>query len=141
VAKSANKTVQTVVDPADFIASVQDASQRADAHRLVAIMEKHSGHPPKMWGPSIIGFGQYHYRYESGREGDMCRIGFSPRKGQTVIYLLDGYQDHGPQLARLGKHKIGKSCLYIKRLSDIHETVLEEMITGSLAYMASRYPD
>lgn len=141
MAKSANKTVQTVVDPADFIASVQDDSQRADAHRLVAIMEKRSGHPPKMWGPSIIGFGQYHYRYESGREGDMCRIGFSPRKGQTVIYLLDGYQDHGPQLARLGKHKIGKSCLYIKRLSDIDETVLEEMIQGSLDYMASHYPD
>lgn len=141
MAKSANKTVQTVVDPADFIASVQDAGQRADAQRLVALMERMSGHPAKMWGPSIVGFGQYHYRYESGREGDMCRIGFSPRKGQTVIYMLDGYQDHGPQLARLGKHKIGKSCLYIKRLSDIDETVLEEMIQGSLDYMASRYPD
>lgn len=141
MAKSANKTVETVVDPADFIASVQDVGQRADAQRLVALMERMSGHPAKMWGPSIVGFGQYHYRYESGREGDMCRIGFSPRKGQTVIYMLDGYQDHGPQLARLGKHKIGKSCLYIKRLSDIDETVLEEMIQGSLDYMASRYPD
>ena len=123
-----------------FIEAVADEKQRADAHAITAMMARLSGEPPKMWGPSIIGFGQYHYKYDSGREGDSLRIGFSPRKGQTVLYMMDGYDGRTDQLARLGKHKIGKSCLYIKRLSDIDMTVLEAMAAGSLDYMAKQYP-
>lgn len=135
-----NKTVETSADVAAFVASVADPAQRDDAETLMEMMSRASGEPPKMWGPSIIGFGSYHYKYESGREGDSLRIGFSPRKGQTVVYLNDGYADRADQLARLGKHKIGKSCLYIKHLSDIDPAVLGEMIEGSLAYMAAEYP-
>jgi hypothetical protein len=135
-----NKTQETAVRVGDFLETVPDEAQRADARTIIAMMERLSGEPPRMWGPSIIGFGRYHYKYESGREGDMARIGFSPRKGQTVVYLVDGYGDRADQLTRLGRHKIGKSCLYIKRLSDIDVTVLEEMVVGSLAYMAKKYP-
>jgi Domain of unknown function (DU1801) len=136
----ANKTVTTDAEVVAFVAAVADPGQRADAETLIDMMSSATGHPPKMWGASIIGFDSYHYKYGSGREGDSLRIGFSPRKGQTVLYLMDGYQDHGAQLARLGKHKIGKSCLYIKRLSDIDRAVLNEMIEGSLTAMRERYP-
>lgn len=140
MAKTENKTQSTAVSPMAFIDSVADPVQRADAHVICATMARLSGEAPAMWGPSIIGFGRYHYRYDSGREGEMCRIGFSPRKGQTVLYMLDGHDNHAEQLARLGKHSTGKSCLYVKRLSDIDISVLEEMITGSLAWMAQKYP-
>jgi Domain of unknown function (DU1801) len=136
----ANKTVTTDAEVVAFVAAVADPGQRADAETLIDMMSSATGHPPKMWGASIIGFDRYHYKYDSGREGDSLRIGFSPRKGQTVLYLMDGYQDHGAQLARLGKHKTGKSCLYIKRLSDIDRAVLNEMIEGSLTAMRERYP-
>jgi Domain of unknown function (DU1801) len=140
VSMAENKTQATTADVTAFIAGVADNGQRADAHALCAMMTRLSGEPPKMWGPSIIGFGSYHYKYDSGREGNAPRIGFSPRKGQTVLYLIDGYSQRAEQLARLGKHKTGKSCLYVKRLSDIDIGVLEEMIVGSLAYMAEKYP-
>jgi Domain of unknown function (DU1801) len=140
VAKSENKTKATEVSVDAFIASVTDPNQRADADNIRAVMERLSGEPAMMWGPTIIGFGSYHYVYDSGREGDMCRIGFSPRKGQTVLYLVDGFEGHAELMARLGKHKTGKSCLYVKRLSDIDETVLEELCKRSLAYMAEKYP-
>jgi hypothetical protein len=141
MAKSENKTKAVDSDPIAFIDAVKDPDQRADAHAISALMSRLSGEPPTLWGPSIIGFGRYRYRYDSGREGEMCRIGFSPRVGQTVLYLLDGHGERSDQLARLGKHKTGKSCLYIKRLSDIDVGVLAEMIGGSLAYMACKYPD
>lgn len=140
MAKSENKTKATEVSVDAFIASVADADQRTDAEKIRALMERLSGEPATMWGPSIIGFGTYHYKYESGREGDMCRIGFSPRKGQTVLYLIDGFEGQSDLMARLGKHKTGKSCLYIKRLSDIDEAVLEELCVRSLQYMAEKYP-
>ncbi len=140
MAKSENKTKATEVSVDAFIASVADANQRTDAEKIRALMERLSGEPAKMWGPSIIGFGSYHYKYESGREGDMCRIGFSPRKGQTVLYLIDGFEGQSDLMERLGKHKTGKSCLYVKRLSDIDETVLEELCVCSLQYMAEKYP-
>jgi len=139
--QSANKTVATANDVDAFVAAVADPAQREDALTLIAMMAQASGEPPRMWGPSIIGFGSYHYRYESGREGDSLRIGFSPRKGQTVIYMMDGYEQHSELLARLGKHKLGKACLYVKRLSDIDQAVLGEMVASSLAYMAAKYPD
>jgi Domain of unknown function (DU1801) len=141
MAANANKTVATEADVSAFIEAVGDETQREDARTLCTLMTRLSGEPPRLWGPSIIGFGSYRYRYESGREGEMCRIGFSPRKGQTVIYLVDGYEQQQDHLARLGKHKLGKSCLYVKRLSDINVETLEAMVTASLTVMAAKYPD
>jgi Domain of unknown function (DU1801) len=137
---AANKTQATDAEVSAFLDGVADANQRADADVIIAFMQTASGEPPRMWGPSIIGFGSYHYRYDSGREGDMCRIGFSPRKGQTVIYIVDGFPGHADLLARLGKHKTGKACLYVKRLADIDVAVLGELVTASLAEMDRRYP-
>ncbi len=139
--KAEIKTKPTQVDVTTFINAVADEKQRADAHKLVDIMTQLSGYPAKMWGPSIIGFGQYHYKYDSGREGDMARIGFSPRKGQTVLYITDGFAGHADLMAKLGKYKTGKSCLYIKRLSDVDEAVLEQLCAASLKYMDSKYPE
>ncbi len=139
--KEENKTQATVARVEDFVTGIADENQRADARSLIAMMTRLSGEPATMWGPSIIGFGRYHYRYDSGREGEMCRIGFSPRKGQTVLYLIDGFEGHAELMAKLGKHKTGKSCLYVKRLSDIDLVVLEDMCRASLAYMAAKYPE
>ena len=133
------KTKPTTVSVEEFIAAVPHPGRREDARALVRLMAEISGEPAVMWGPSIIGFGRYHYRYDSGRTGEACRIGFSPRKGQTVLYLLDGHGHRAAELARLGKHKTGKSCLYIKRLSDIDQTVLDKIIASSLAFMAQKY--
>lgn len=141
MAKSEAKTKPTTISVDRFIEAVADPAQRDDARKIVAMMERLSGHEATMWGPSIIGFGSYHYKYDSGREGDMCRIGFSPRKGQTVLYIVDGFEGHSDLMARLGKYKTGKSCLYIKRLSDVDEGVLEQLCTESLEFMAAKYPD
>jgi hypothetical protein len=139
--KAENKTQATVTRVEDFVTGIADENQRADARSLIAMMTRLSGEPATMWGPSIIGFGRYRYRYDSGREGEMCRIGFSPRKGQTVLYLIDGFEGHAEVMSKLGKHKTGKSCLYVKRLSDINLVVLEDMCRSSLAYMAAKYPE
>lgn len=128
----ANKTIETDADVAAFVSRVADAGQRADADTLIALMSQASGEPPKMWGPSIIGFGTHHYRYESGREGDTMRIGFSPRKGQTVLYALSGAASFEANLTKLGKHKTGKGCLYIKRLVDVDIGILGDMIDDAL---------
>ena len=138
---SQNKTRPTEVSPADFIASVDHPVRRADAQVLLEMMTRITGEQPKMWGPSIIGFGQYHYRYESGREGDFMRTGFSPRKSNMVVYILPGYTDFSAILDRLGKHKLGKSCLYINKLDDVDLDVLEELIRAGLADMAEKYPE
>lgn len=130
----ANKTVPTEIDPADFVAAVEHDVRRADAEVLLELMERVTGCPPKMWGPSIIGYDQYHYVYESGREGDFLKVGFSPRKANMVLYLLPGYDAAGEMLDRLGKHKIGKSCLYVNKLADIDLAVLEELIVSALAH-------
>lgn len=135
-----NKTKATEVSVDAFIDAVENDTRREDARVLKALLERKTGEPAKMWGPSIIGFGSYHYEYESGREGDMCRIGFSPRKAELVAYFLSGYDEEGDLLARLGKHRIGKSCLYIKKLADVDMGVLEEMVDRSLAYMDAKYP-
>ncbi len=135
-----NKTRPTVASVAGFLAQVEPESRREDARRIAAMMESLSGEPPRMWGPAIIGFGSYHYRYESGREGDAPRIGFSPRKGALVLYLVDGFPRHAELLARLGRHQTGKSCLYIKALADIDMEALEALVRGSIAWMDDRYP-
>ncbi len=132
-----NKTKPTKVSVAEFVGALTDQARRADAKALVKLMQGASGEKPKMWGPSIIGFGSYHYRYESGREGDMPLIGFSPRKAATVLYGL-GAGESKALLAKLGKHTTGKGCLYIKKLADVDVRVLEEMIAKSLAATRAR---
>lgn len=134
------KTKPMPVSVADFLDTVENPVRRAEGKTVCAIMAQITGEEPRMWGPSIIGFGSYHYKYDSGHEGTSCRIGFSPRKSKLVLYILSGSEGEAEQLARLGKHKTGKSCLYIKQLSDIDEAVLREMIAGSLACMNDRYP-
>ncbi len=134
------KTKPTPGDVAAFIEAVENSVRRADAQTVCAMLERISGESPKMWGASIIGFGSYHYRYDSGHEGDMCRLGFSPRKAQLVLYVLSDTPDEAEKLARLGKHKTGKSCLYINKLDDVDMAVLEEIARDALAYMNARYP-
>ncbi|WP_298398148.1 DUF1801 domain-containing protein [Sphingobium sp.] len=133
----ANKTVETDVAVEDFLARVEPAERQADGRAVAALMAGLSGEPPHMWGPSIIGFGRYHYRYDSGRKGDMCRIGFSPRKAELVFYLA-GLDD--ADFTPLGKYRRGKGCLYVKRLSGIDMAVLERLIVQSLAHMDEVYP-
>jgi hypothetical protein len=128
-----NKTVETKASVTDFVASIADDGQRADAKALIKLFAAVSGEKAKMWGPSIIGFGSRHYRYDSGCEGDICRIGFSPRKGQTVLYLSLDLSQQATVLARLGNHKTGKGCLYVKRLADVDAGVLEELARTALA--------
>ena len=135
----ANKTQPTEVDPGEFIAAIEHDTRRSDAETLLALMGRLTGYEAKMWGPTIIGFGRYHYVYESGREGDWMMVGFSPRKANQVIYLMPGYLDLDDQLARLGKHKIGKSCLYINRLADVDLSVLEEMVQHALDVLHQNY--
>lgn len=134
------KTKPTEISVADFIDSVESPVRRDEAKIVCAMLQRITGEPPKMWGPSIIGFGSYHYRYDSGHEGTMCRLGFSPRKAQLVLYILTGAAGEHEQLAKLGKHKTGKSCLYINRLADIDIAVLEGMARDALAYMNAKYP-
>ncbi len=134
-----NKTKPTTVKPKDFIAAVDHETRRSDAEVLHEMLGRVSGYEAKMWGPSIIGFGRYHYVYESGREGDSMVVGFSPRKANQVIYLMPGYEDLTDMLGRLGKHKIGKACLYINKLADIDVSVLEEMVVHSVEVMERTY--
>jgi hypothetical protein len=136
---SENKTKPTKLSVAAFIDAITDPSRRADAKALVKLMKRAAGEKPQMWGPSIIGFGSYHYRYDSGREGDMPLIGFSPRKPATVLYNTPGSSDSKVLLAKLGKHTTGKGCLYIKKLTDVDQKVLETMIVKSVAAMRARY--
>lgn len=136
-----NKT-QPTTEPVDgFLARIGDDGRRADAEALRAMMERLSGQPAAMWGPSIVGFGEYRYRYDSGREGRMARIGFSPRAKELVVYILDGFEGRADLLARLGRHRTGKSCLYIRRLADVDGGVLEELAARSLERMRERYPE
>ena len=138
---SENKTQPTDVRAEDVIAAVEHEGRRKDAETLLAMMRRITGEEPVMWGPAIIGFGRYHYKYESGREGDFMRTGFSARKTSLVVYIMPGYTDFSAILARLGKHKLGKSCLYINKLADVDLDVLEELIRAGLADMAEKYPE
>lgn len=132
MAKSTNKTMPADVDPKDFIATVEDDVRRADAWRLLEIHREETGEEPYMYGSSIIGFGSYHYKYESGREGDAPAASFSPRKAHQVLYLVGGYEDVYPDLLdRLGPYKGGKACLYIKQLDAVDEDVLRQLIRDS----------
>ncbi len=133
-----NKTKVTAVSPAAFIKQV-DERRRKDCQELMALMRDVTGHPPKMWGSSIVGFGQYHYTYESGREGDILMTGFSPRKQNLVLYLGPGIEN-ASLMARLGKHKAGKGCLYLNKLDDVDRTVPWTLLEESVAIMRKRHP-
>lgn len=128
----ANKTQPHDLNPEDFIRTVEPPRRREDGLVLLDLFKRVTGYQPVMWGPSIIGYGRYHYRYDSGREGDFLATGFSPRKVSLSIYIMPGYQDYSEILSRLGKHKIGKSCLYVNKLADIDLGVLEELIGTGL---------
>jgi hypothetical protein len=134
------KTQRNNASVHDFLANVEPARRREDAAVLLALMQELSGEEAAMWGPSIVGFGQYHYRYESGREGDWCRIGFSPRKSSLSLYIMNGFSDYEELLADLGKHKLGKSCLYINKLADVDLEVLRQLVSASLRFMEEKYP-
>lgn len=134
-----NKTKPTDANVSAFLGAIEDERRREDSQTLLALMGRVTGKPAVMWGTSIVGFDTYHYRYESGREGDWAVTGFSPRKGDISIYLAAGSADQADLLARLGRHKMGKACLYIRRLSDIDLAVLEQLIAASVAEVKQRY--
>ena len=127
MAKATLKTTATTGSVDAFIAK-QPAEIAADCRTIIALMKKATGEEPKLWGPSIVGFGKYAYKYESGREGEWMLTGFSPRKANLTLYILSGLDGAGAQLAKLGKHTTGNSCLHIKRLSDVDLKVLEQLI-------------
>lgn len=127
------KTTPTSVSVGTFLAGIADAAKRADAEEIARMLGEITGVEAKMWGPSIVGFGQYHYKYDSGHEGDMCLAGFSPRKDAMTVYLVPGYQMDTELMGRLGKFRTGKSCLYFKRLSDVDRDVLRELMERSVA--------
>ena len=138
---SANKTKQTTKSPANFVAALEHKARREDAETLLKWFGDVTGLKPIMWGPSIIGYGRYHYKYESGREGDSMLTGFSPRKSAMSLYILPGYRFGAMQqnLLRLGKHKVGKSCLYINKISDVDMDVLREIVQHGLVHMRENY--
>ena len=128
-----NKTKPTQVSASAFIDAITDETKRADAKALVKLMQSATGEEPKMWGPSIIGFGSCPYKYESGREGVMPLAGFSPRKAATVVYDMTGFGESEALRAKLGKHTTGRSCIYIKKLADVDQKVLQKLILKSVA--------
>jgi len=136
---SENKTKATEGGAEEYIAGIADKSRQKDCEALVKLMTKVTKQKPKIWGTSIVGFGSYHYRYESGREGDSCLVGFSSRKGDISVYGLASSPDHGEPSAGIGKHKMGKGCLYIRKLSDIDLNVLEQLVAGSFAERKRQY--
>ena len=133
------KTKPTKVSVKKFLNSVKDEQMREDSFKVLEMMQKITSDEPKMWGPSIVGFGKYHYKYESGHEGDMCITGFSPRKNALTIYILPGFLKYDPLMKKLGKYKTGVSCLYIKKLKDIDMKVLKDLISESVKYMKQKY--
>lgn len=134
-----NKTIPNKNDVAIFLNNIIDEQKRKDAFELLNIMKEITNEEPKMWGSSIVGFGEYHYRYESGREGDMFLSGFSPRKQNITIYIVSGLERYDAILQRIGRHKIGKSCFYVKKLNDIDNKLLAEMIIDSVSRIKQKY--
>jgi len=133
------KTKQNKASVATFLGAIEDRQQRSDARKLSAMMRAATGSRAKMWGASIVGFGSYHYKYASGHEGDCFIAGYSPRKQNLSIYVMAGFSGCDKLMTKLGKHKTGKSCLYIKRLADVDEAVLQKLIDRSVMYMQSKY--
>jgi len=134
-----NKTRPSKVSVVAFLNAIDDMRKKADAKKVAAMMRKATGCRAKMWGASIVGFGQYHYKYASGREGDWALTGFSPRKQNLAVYIMPGFKPFDSLMKKLGKHKTGKSCLYLKTLDDVDESVLEKLIHQSVKLMRKRY--
>lgn len=134
-----NKTKPTSASVSEFVRAIDDPRMRADARKVAAMMRRATGKRAKMWGSSIVGYGTYHYRYDSGREGDFMLTGYSPRKQALTVYILAGFKRFEPLMKKLGKYKTGKSCLYIRQLADVDEAVLEQLIAESVRYMRANY--
>lgn len=134
-----NKTQPNDSNVNVFLDSIAEDKKRADSFKLLKIMQEITSESPKMWGSSIIGFGNYHYKYESGREGDFFIVGFSPRKQNLTLYIMPGFERYEKLMADLGKYKTGKSCLYIKSLDDVDMKILKELISNSVSYMNKKY--
>lgn len=141
MAGTENKTQRNAGSVDAFLKAVTDDGRREDAMALREMLERLSGEPASMWGPSIVGVGSYRYKYESGREGTMARVSYSPRAKELALYVPGGFPRYDTLLKKLGKHRTGKSCLYVKRLCEIDRDVLEELIAASLQFMRERYPD
>lgn len=139
MAKNQNKTVENEGDVLAFIHSVDNEKRKKDALKILEIMSEITRLDPKMWGPSIIGFGNYHYKYESGREGDFFKVGFSPRKQNTSLYIMGGFNRYDDLMSKLGKYKTGKSCLYVNKLEDIDLDILRNLIKESFSFMTEKY--
>lgn len=139
MAKYQAKTTETENSVAAFIKKIPDAQRQKDARTIVEIMENQSGFPAKMWGPAIIGFGSYHYVYDSGHEGDAPLVGFSPRKNEFALYLSSSFDKREELLQQFGKHKTAKACVYIKKIEDIKLDVLKKMITASVKHIKAKY--
>ena len=139
MSQAQNKTVPNSHSVDAFLQTVDDEKKRADCFRILDMMGEITGEPPVMWGGSIVGFGTYHYKYESGREGDMLMTGFSPRKSNLTLYIMPGFGRYAELMDKLGKYKTGKSCLYIKRLADVDEAVLRELVDEGYRYMTEKY--
>ncbi len=135
-----NKTVPTSDDVDVFLNTVADEKKRKDCYSMMEALKTLTGLEPHMWGPSIVGFGSYHYKYESGHEGDAPIVGFSPRKEAIVVYLLPEFEGRAALLSQLGKYKAGKSCIYIKKLEDINVAILKEMVEASIKDLKKLYP-
>jgi hypothetical protein len=131
------KTQKTNASVPAFLKSIADDDRRKDCQTLVRIMKRAVGAEPKMWGSSIVGFGHYHYKYASGRENDWFLAGFSPRKQDLTLYIMAGFDRYDALMAKLGKHRTGKSCLYLKRLADVDVAVLEDLISTSVEHMTA----
>jgi hypothetical protein len=136
-----NKTTETISSVADFINGVKDQTKRKDSFALIELIKKQTGFIPKMWGPSIIGFGSYHYKYDSGREGDSPLVGFSPRASALAFYLSGHFDKREELLEKLGKYKTNKGCIYIKKLDDIKIEILQKMITNHINHIKKMHPD
>jgi hypothetical protein len=136
---SQNKTQPTGQSAEAFLNTVDNDKRRQDAFEVLQMMQEITGKDPVMWGDSIIGFDQYHYTYDSGREGDFLIVGFSPRKTALTLYLSSGFARYDELMSKLGKYKTGKSCLYIKKLEDVNREVLTELISQSVQYMRKKY--
>jgi len=135
-----NKTTQTDENVMRFIETFATSEQKKqDSYALLQLMQEVSGHEPKMWGPTIIGFGSYHYKYESGHEGDAPLLGFSPRKAAISLYVFTGLKEHEPFLEGLGKFKMGKACIYANKLADINLEVLKKLMQETIVYMQDKY--
>ena len=134
-----NKTKATDASVEAYFAAIADEQRRADCRALATVIGKVSKQKPQMWGTGIVGFGSYHYRYESGREGDSCVVGFAARKSDISVYLMGEFAGRDDLLARLGRHKMAKACLSLRTLSDVDMTVLEKLVAGSIAALSKRY--